>query len=128
MSTTASQVTQQTSDLNRLVNREEVLEICYWYQGEGFGDVYNPERIKPFLHCAPDAIEDSLAELHQQGFMAITTGVITGYRFTESGKKKGGRLFADSFADFQKGSHGECAAGCCDGDDHSACGDACSLH
>ena len=128
MSTAASQIIQQTSELNRLVDCEEVLEICYWYQGEGFGEVYNPDLLNTFLHCEADAIEYSLAELHRQGFLDIAPGAITGYKFTESGKKKGGRLFADSFAELQKASHGECAAGCCDGDDHSACGDECSLH
>ena len=51
-----------------------------------------------------------------------------GYRLTATGKKKAGQLFAESFSDFQKASHGECDTGCCDGDDHSKCGDECALH
>lgn len=132
MSATAEQTSlhtaQQTTELDRLFNREEVLQICYWYQGEGFGEVYSPPVLNTFLNCELDAIENALFELHQQGYLEPITGIASTYQFTDSGKKEGGRLFADSFAELQKAQHGECAAGCCDGDDHSQCGDACSLH
>ncbi len=118
---------QQTNELDRLVNREEVLEICYWYQGEGFGDVYNSLSMNTFLKCDNDAIDDAFLELSEQGFLEpVEIGSALSYKFTATGKKEGGRLFNASFADLQKAQHGECAAGCCDGDDHSACGDGCS--
>jgi len=110
---------QQTNELDRLVNREEVLEICYWYQGEGFGDVYNSPSMNTFLKCDNNAIDDAFLELSEQGFLEpVELGSTLSYKFS---------LFNASFADLQKSSHGECAAGCCDGDDHSACGDGCSL-
>ena len=114
--------------LDRLVDREEVLQICYWYQGEGLGDVYNPSLLKPFLNRPPEAITCALEELAQQGLLERVAGPAPGFRLSETGRKKGGQLFADSFSDFQKAGHGECDAGCCDGDDHSQCGDDCALH
>ena len=114
--------------LDRLVDREEVLQICYWYQGEGLGDVYNPMLLAPFLNRAPRVIDAALQELAQLGLLVPVGLPSPGYRLTSTGKKQGGRLFAESFADFQKSSHGECEAGCCDGDDHSKCGDDCTLH
>ena len=33
---TTQQPSQPASALSRMVNREEVLQICFWYQGEGF--------------------------------------------------------------------------------------------
>ena len=112
--------------LQRLVNREEVLQICYWYQGEGFGDRYEAAVLRPFLNCDENAIHTALVELAERGDLeAVTAG---GYRFTTKGRGEAGRLFADTFADFQKQGHGECDAGCCDGDDHSRCGDECALH
>ena len=129
MRATADPVSQQTSDLDRLFNREEVLQICYWYQGEGFGEIYSPTVLNTFLNCETNAIEGALLELSEQGYLKSVDSVVdTSYIFTEKGKKEGGRLFADSFAELQKASHGECAAGCCDGDDHSQCGDDCALH
>ncbi|HIC39887.1 hypothetical protein MNB_SUP05-13-637 [hydrothermal vent metagenome] len=119
---------QKTNELDRLVNREEVLEICYWYQGEGFGDVYNSLAMNTFLKCDGDAIDDAFLELTEQGFLKpVEDSTTLAYQFTPVGKKEGGRLFNASFADLQKAQHGECAAGCCDGDDHSACGDGCTL-
>jgi hypothetical protein len=117
-----------TSDaLSRLVNREEVLQICYWYQGEGFGDRYTAALLRPFLQCDEAAIDTALHELAAQGDLQSGEGA-SGYHLTEKGRREGGRLFADGFADFQKQGHGECDAGCCDGDDHSKCGDECPLH
>lgn len=118
----------ENSALDRLVNREEVLEICYWYQGEGLGNVYNPTLLGPFLNRAPQEIDSALQELAQQGYLEPVVAPAPGYRLTTMGKKQAGQLFLESFSDFQKAGHGECDAGCCDGDDHSQCGDDCTLH
>lgn len=133
MGTTAEQLSQksgeQAIELDRLINREEVMQICYWYQGEGFGDQYTPQSLNIFLNCELDAIEEALLDLSERGYLERVKGVAgLSYKFTEKGKKESGRLFADNFAELQKAQHGECAAGCCDGDDHSQCGDSCSLH
>ncbi len=112
--------------LTRLVNREEVLQICYWFQGEGFGNRYAPAVLRPFLNCDEAAIELALRDLAAQG--DLQPDGPAAWRFTDQGRREAGRLFADGFADFQKQGHGECAAGCCDGDDHSKCGDECPLH
>lgn len=114
--------------LEQLIDREEVLEICYWYQGEGFGETFTATVLAPFLHCSPSTIETALDALTRLGCLGPVAGQAAAYRLTRSGRQQGGRLFADSFADLQKSAHGECAAGCCDGDDHSACGDDCALH
>ena len=119
--------TTESDALTRLVNREEVLQICYWYQGEGFGERYDAAVLRPFLNCDEAAIAIALQELTERGELQALDGA-TAYRFTDSGKREAGRLFADGFADFQKQGHGECDAGCCDGDDHSKCGDECPLH
>lgn len=112
--------------LARLANRDEVLQICYWYHGEGFGARFDADVLRPFLPCEPAAVAVALQELAAQG--DLVADAAGGYRFSEAGRRTAGRLFADSFADFQKQGHGECDAGCCDGDDHSRCGDDCALH
>lgn len=119
--------TPSNDALTRLVNREEVLQICYWFQGEGFGSRYDAALLRPFLQCDAAAIDTALGELASQGHLQAAAGA-AGYCFTEQGRREAGRLFADGFADFQKQGHGECDAGCCDGDDHSKCGDECPLH
>ena len=125
MNTDASPTTPAHA-LQRLVNREEVLQICYWYQGEGFGDRYDAAVLRPFLNCDEQAIQAALDDLTERGDLELAAA--GGYRFTAKGRSEAGRLFADSFAELQKQGHGECDAGCCDGDDHSRCGDDCTLH
>ena len=113
-------MTQQTRTagekaLNELIHRDEVLEICFWYQGEGFGEVFTANALETFLNVPTDAIERALDQLVGDGLMRRDAGA---YRLSEEGRKKGGRSFAESFAEFQTGGHGECDAGCCDGDEH----------
>ena len=114
-----------TDALGRMMQREEVLQICYWFQGEGFGERYAPALLRPFLQCDETTIHAALSELASMGHLRDDNGA---YCFTEQGKREAGKLFAEGFADFQKQGHGECDAGCCDGDDHSKCGDECALH
>ena len=128
MAKQANQAVSAPGALERLVNREDILQICYWYQGEGLGDIYNARSLQPFLDYDEVLIETAFNELIHAGYLEIVSSPTPGYRFTASGNKEGGRLFADSFADFQKAGHGECAAGCCDDGDHSQCGDDCLLH
>ena len=128
MAKQADQAVSAPGALERLVNREEILQICYWYQGEGLGDIYNAKILQPFLNYDEVLIEIAFDELIGDGYFETVSAPTQGYRFTENGKKQGGRLFADSFSDFQKAGHGECAAGCCDDGDHSQCGDDCLLH
>lgn len=111
--------------LERMAQREEVLQICYWFQGEGFGDEVDAAALAPFLPGDPSTIGAALDELTRRGDLEMRAGR---YRFTEQGRREAGRLFAEGFADFQRQGHGECPAGCCEGDDHSRCGDECPLH
>ncbi len=125
----ASATSAEENALSRLVKREEVLEICYWYQGEGMGDVYSAQVLEPFLACPGASIQSALQELAAQGLLDPVAAIpVPTYRLSAVGTKAAGRLFAESFADFQHASHGECEAGCCEEDDHSRCGDDCSLH
>ena len=112
--------------LQRMAIREDVLQICFWYQGEGFGERYDAAVLRPFLNCDERAIRIALDELVARGDLEPADA--GGYRFSARGRNEAARLFADSFGDFQKQGHGECDAGCCDGDDHSRCGDECALH
>lgn len=109
--------------LNRLIQREEVLQICYWYQGEGFGDIVTARDLQPFLNSELQSIVLALSGLAEQEYLEAVNTASGSFGLTRLGKKEGGRLFAESFADFQKGGHGECDTGCCDDDDHAERGD-----
>ncbi len=74
--------------LERLVNREEILQICYWYQGEGLGDIYNAQILQPFLNYDEVLIEIAFDELIGDGYFETVSAPTQGYCFTENGKKK----------------------------------------
>jgi len=97
--------------VRRLALREDVLEICYWYQGEGFGDRFTADSLKTFLNCSREQIVEALECLAAEGGL-VRDGA--SYTFSSEGKKKAGRLFHETFTEFQLGSHGECTAGCCE--------------
>lgn len=105
-----------------LARREEVLEICFWFRGEGFGDTFEPKSLKTFLPYPEAEIFDLLQALTRQGQFDLQPS--GSYTFTPGGLKLAARLFADGFTDFQQAAHGECADGCCDDDDHSRCAHA----
>lgn len=94
----------------RLKRRDEVLEICFWYRGEGFGEVFTAGALTPFLNAPGEEVEMALSELVAAGQM---TALERGYAFTDAGRRKAGRMFAESFVDFQRPAHGECAGDCC---------------
>jgi hypothetical protein len=101
--------------VRRLAQREEVLEICFWFQGEGFGERFSAASIGKFLNLSEDKIREALECLAEEGAFEREEA---GYRFSTEGKTRASRLFHDTFADFQVGTHGECTAGCCDSEDH----------
>lgn len=108
----------QSDALARLKEREEILQICYWYEGEKLGPSLEPAAVLPFMASDPDLVREVFDILVEEGDLAPAA---RGYAFTEAGRKKAARLFADTFTPFQLGAHGECTAGCCDEDNGEAC-------
>lgn len=123
--TIAGTLPPKSSALDLLVRREEVLQIAFWYKGEGFGDIFDAAALAVFLNCGRETVEQALNELVARGSLELAKN---GFRFTVKGQQESARLFAEGFADYQKAGHGECMAGCCEDGDHSQCGDECAQH
>jgi hypothetical protein len=104
--------------LERLRRRDEVLEICFWYRGEGFGDVFTARSLMPFLAADEGVVRTALEELAEEAHLRV---VERGYAFTDAGRRRAGRMFAESFVDFQRPAHGECEGDCCGEDQEEAC-------
>lgn len=103
--------------LDRLREREDVLQICYWYQGEGLGDTFAPRLVQPFLTSDASLVASAFDALVRDGELEMKG---TGYTFTTAGKRKAARMFTETFVDFQQPGHGECQDGCCDGEEPCA--------
>ncbi len=110
----AQQQTDGADALERLKEREEILQISYWYQGEGLGTTLTPQAVLPFLQANPARLAETFEALVESGDLSRFG---SGYDFTPNGKRKAARMFTETFTDFQQPGHGECVDGCCDGDE-----------
>ena len=96
-----------------IARRDEVLEMLYWTEGEGFGGAATLDAIARFLTHAPADVQRTLSELVARG--DATHDAITGeYRLTEVGRKEAARRFAEEFAPMLSQGHGECNDPNCD--------------
>ena len=72
--------------LDELIYKEEILEICFWYQGEGFGNEFTAQALSPFLNQPTEKVESVLQELCGTGRMEQTAR--GSYQFLEAGTQE----------------------------------------
>ena len=94
--------------LDDIRQRDELLQILFWFRGEGLGDVVAPQDLVTFLGVDPDTIQQRLKRLAAEGYVVSTGGATERYGLTEWGIKEGGRRFSDEFAGLTGQAHGEC--------------------
>ena len=90
--------------------REEILQVMFWIQGEGFGDDIDPQSLGRFLGIDGGVGLSYLDRLVSDGYLEVAE--VGRYRLSGVGKSEGAKIFGDEFADFTKPSHGECGADC----------------
>lgn len=88
--------------------RDELLQVLYWFRGEGFGEEVTAREIAPLLGADADAIARQLGLLVEEGYVTRAAGEPPRFQLTERGIKEGGRRFADEFAGLTGQAHGEC--------------------
>lgn len=99
-----------------LERRDEILQVTFWLQGEGFGPDVALADIMRFLDDEA-AVAMALAQLVEDGYLEAvgTDGSPTRYRLTPLGEREGRRRFLDEFEPFlARGGHGECGFANCD--------------
>lgn len=96
-----------------IARRDEVLEMLYWIEGEGFGGASSLDAIARFLTHAAADVARTLDDLVASGDAArdAATGE---YRLTESGRREAARRFAEEFTPLLSQGHGECNDPNCD--------------
>lgn len=98
---------------DNVARRDEVLEMLYWTEGEGFSGAATLEAIARFLTHGRDACLRTLNELVERG--DVTYAAESGeYRLTDVGRKEAARRFAEEFAPMLSQGHGECNDPNCD--------------
>jgi DNA-binding IclR family transcriptional regulator len=96
-----------------IARRDEMLEMLYWTEGEGFGGAATLDAIARFLTHDRRAILRTLSALVARG--DVTHDATSGeYRLTETGRQEAARRFAEEFAPMLNQGHGECNDPDCD--------------
>ena len=96
-----------------IARRDEVLEMLYWIEGEGFSGASTLNAIARFLTHDRAAVSRTLNALVASGDASCDEA--TGeYRLTEAGRKEAARRFAEEFTPLLSQGHGECNDPNCD--------------
>lgn len=98
--------------LGRLYWRDEILQVTYWMTGEGFGTEFLPADLKKFLDVDDAVLSEILEWMFSSGLLSRAGE--EKFALTESGKREGGRRFADEFEEMLKPGHFECDEPDCD--------------
>jgi DNA-binding PadR family transcriptional regulator len=81
--------------------------------GEGMGSEVSLPQMLPFLNTSYQNLEYHLNKITNDGLLiGDRKQNITYFKLSESGKKEGGRQFAEAFQGMQKAGHGECGPDC----------------
>ena len=96
--------------LDDLFWRDEILQIMYWFRGEGFGESVQPAELRRFLANDAPELTPHLQQMVADGLLVQEDA--GQYRLTELGQREGARRFRDAFEGLTKPAHGECSADC----------------
>ena len=108
--------------LSGLYWRDEVLQVMYWMTGEGFGREFATADLQRFLNAEEAVLNEILGRMTADGLLGRAGDR---YALTASGRKEGGRRFADEFGEMVKPGHFECATPDCGCHDPAATAEVC---
>lgn len=91
--------------------RDQVLELMYWLEGEGFPEHTTVAGLARFLMHSEAEVGGAVARLIDRGDLTPVDG---GHRLTATGRREAARRFAEEFAPLLKQGHGECNDPECD--------------
>lgn len=89
--------------------REEILQVMFWIEGEGFGDAADVRTMERFLGLSAGTLAQYLARMVDDGLLLDREGL---FSLSEAGRQEGSRVFAEEFADLTRPAHGECGPDC----------------
>ncbi len=109
-----------------IAREDELLELLYWFEGEGFSGVANLEGIVRFTNLNEPTVRRTLARLTTRGDVRMSDTGDEQFRLTETGRREAARRFAAEFAPLLSQGHGECSDPDCDC--HTSEGGAAECH
>ena len=109
-----------------IAREDELLELLYWFEGEGFVAVATLAGITRFASLPESLVQGTLDRLMARGDVLLGGTKGDEYRLTETGRREAARRFAAEFAPMLSQGHGECSDPDCDC--HSSEGGAAECH
>ena len=105
-----------TDPANELFWRDEILQVVFWYCGEGLGKSIGLGELQTFLPAPENVLGQVLERMVTDGYLVKddTSTSELRFAFTPFGSKEGARRFADEFAGLTNQAHGECNDPECD--------------
>lgn len=103
-----------------IARRDEMLELLFWFEGEGLGSSATLPAMTRFLVQDEAVVRQTLDDLLRTGWVVEAAGDPAEYLLTEVGRKEAARRFADEFAELLGQGHGECNDPTCDCHDNPA--------
>ena len=105
----------EKSPLRALFWKDEILQIIYWMEGEGFGKTIPASQILALLNTNEANLFFHLKKMIKEGVLEsegidIEKNSLIG--LSTASKKEAGRRFAEAFQGYQKAGHGECGPDC----------------
>lgn len=107
--------------------QDELLELLYWLEGEGFEGNSSFEAIVRFIAKPEEPVRRALERLVTLGSVRHDQDSAR-YRLTDSGREEAARRFAEEFAPLLSQGHGECSDPNCDCHTNPAGAAECHAH
>jgi hypothetical protein len=100
--------------LEALSQRDEILQVLYWLEGEGLAPDVRGSTLVPFIQGGEEVIAAHLEILRRLGLLGQTGNEPRRYRLSVVGRSEGRRRFVEEFAPLLRQGHGECNDPACD--------------
>ncbi len=95
---------------HEIARQDEILELMYWLEGEGFSVDATLPGISRLLAQDERVIGETIGRLVDRGYVAGENP----FRLTAVGRVEAARRFADEFSSLLSQGHGECNDPTCD--------------
>ncbi len=104
------------SEDGAIARQDEVLELLYWLEGEGFQGEATLAGMARFLTYPAGEVAETLRRLIDRGDVVASDGPAgpPAYGLTHVGRREAARRFAEEFEPFLHQGHGECNDPDCD--------------
>lgn len=94
---------------DRIARLDEMLELLFWLEGEGFaGNATRPSMAR-FLTWSETELDSVLGALVERGDVVAREDGSGEYTLTEVGRREAGRRFLEEFSPMLAQGHGECS-------------------